>query len=81
MNLSVVRATVRLEASQPQCGTSTVDSLPKVWTYRVRPLLGGARDSGFGRERGQRSLLEFTAGKNVMMDFSGRKRDPFAVKA
>ena len=41
---------------------------------------GGVKDSGFGRERGEQGLLEFTTTKNVMIDFSDETRDPFAVK-
>ncbi len=36
--------------------------------------------SGFGRERGEAGLLEFTTCKNVMVDFSSDARDPFAMK-
>ncbi|MEQ9243711.1 MAG: aldehyde dehydrogenase [Roseovarius indicus] len=57
-----------------------------VWvnTYRsvaVQAPFGGFKDSGFGRERGEYALDEFTNTKNVMIDFSDEERDPFAIKA
>lgn len=57
-----------------------------VWvnTYRMvaaQAPFGGFKDSGFGRERGEQGLHEFTVSKNVMIDYSGEKRDPFAIKA
>ncbi len=57
-----------------------------VWvnTYRVVSAMapfGGFKDSGFGRERGMQALDEFLQVKNVMIDFSGEARDPFAIKA
>lgn len=57
-----------------------------VWvnTYRsvaVQAPFGGFKDSGFGRERGEYALEEFTNTKNVMIDFSDEERDPFAIKA
>jgi acyl-CoA reductase-like NAD-dependent aldehyde dehydrogenase len=56
-----------------------------VWvnTYRVaapQAPFGGMKDSGFGRVRGEAGILEWTQVKNVMIDFSGDKRDPFAMK-
>jgi aldehyde dehydrogenase (NAD+) len=56
-----------------------------VWinTYRsiaVQVPAGGFKESGFGRERGEAALDEFTAIKNVMIDYSGAIRDPFAMK-
>jgi len=57
-----------------------------VWvnTYRaiaVQAPFGGFRDSGYGRERGEVALDEFTATKNVMINFSEAERDPFAITA
>jgi acyl-CoA reductase-like NAD-dependent aldehyde dehydrogenase len=56
-----------------------------VWvnTYRavaVQAPFGGVKESGFGRERGEAALDEFTTTKNVMVDFSDQERDPFALK-
>ena len=56
-----------------------------VWvnTYRaiaVQAPFGGFKDSGYGRERGEVALEEFTATKNVMINFSEQERDPFAIK-
>ena len=56
-----------------------------VWvnTYRavaVQAPFGGTKESGFGRERGEAALDEFTAMKNVMIDFSTDVRDPFAIR-
>ena len=55
-----------------------------VWinTYRVvapQATFGGMKDSGFGRARGEAGILEFTQTKNVFIDFSGDKRDPFSM--
>lgn len=56
-----------------------------VWvnTYRasaVQAPFGGFKDSGFGRERGEVALQEFTAIRNVMVSFSSEERDPFSVR-
>ena len=56
-----------------------------VWvnTYRsiaVQAPFGGFRDSGYGRERGEVALDEFTATKNVMINYSEQERDPFAIQ-
>jgi acyl-CoA reductase-like NAD-dependent aldehyde dehydrogenase len=57
-----------------------------VWvnTYRVASAqapFGGVKESGFGRERGEAALREFLTYKNVMIDYSGAERDPFADKS
>lgn len=56
-----------------------------VWvnTYRVvaaQAPFGGTKESGFGRERGEQGIMEFTSVKNVMIDYSDQARDPFAIK-
>jgi aldehyde dehydrogenase (NAD+) len=56
-----------------------------VWvnTYRVaapQAPFGGMKGSGFGRVRGLAGIEEFTQTKNVFIDFSGDKRDPFSMK-
>lgn len=56
-----------------------------VWVNTCRVVaaqapFGGVKDSGFGRERGEHGILEFTTAKNVMIDFSDEARDPFAIK-
>lgn len=57
-----------------------------IWvnTYRASAMqapFGGFKDSGFGRERSLWALDEYLAPKNVMIDYSGEKRDPFAIKS
>jgi aldehyde dehydrogenase (NAD+) len=56
-----------------------------VWvnTYRVvaaQAPFGGMKESGHGRERGELGLHEFSQTKNVMIDWSGEIKDPFAIK-
>lgn len=57
----------------------------QIWvnTYRamaVQAPFGGFKESGFGREKGEQALDEFLASKNVMIDFSNERRDPFAMR-
>ena len=57
----------------------------QIWvnTYRAvaaQSPFGGFKESGFGRERGEAALEEFTATRNVMIDFSDQMRDPFAIR-
>lgn len=56
-----------------------------VWinTYRssaAQAPFGGYKQSGYGRERGEEALLDYTQVKNVMMDLSSDVRDPFSIK-
>jgi aldehyde dehydrogenase (NAD+) len=56
-----------------------------VWvnTYRVaapQAPFGGMKESGFGRVRGEAGIQEFMQTKNIFIDFSGDKRDPFSMK-
>jgi (Z)-2-((N-methylformamido)methylene)-5-hydroxybutyrolactone dehydrogenase len=57
-----------------------------VWVNTYRAIaaqvpFGGLKESGFGRERGAAALDEFMTYKNVMIDYSGAIRDPFAIRA
>ncbi|MCF8052630.1 MAG: aldehyde dehydrogenase family protein [Desulfobacterales bacterium] len=56
-----------------------------VWinTYRssaAQAPFGGYKQSGYGRERGEEALFDYTQVKNVMMDLSSNVRDPFLIK-
>ena len=56
-----------------------------VWvnTYRTNAAqapFGGVKRSGYGRERGEDALLEYTNVQNVMLDYSGAARDPFSIR-
>jgi aldehyde dehydrogenase (NAD+) len=56
-----------------------------VWvnTYRTNAAqapFGGVKSSGYGRERGEEALAEYTFVQNVMVDYSGAARDPFSIK-
>lgn len=56
-----------------------------VWvnTYRTsgaQAPFGGAKQSGWGRERGAEALEEYTYVKNVMIDTSTETRDPFVIR-
>lgn len=57
-----------------------------IWvnTYRASAMqapFGEFKDSGFGRERSLWALDKYLAPKNVMIDDSGEKRDPFTIKS
>jgi acyl-CoA reductase-like NAD-dependent aldehyde dehydrogenase len=56
-----------------------------VWvnTYRsVAPQtpFGGYKLSGYGKERGEEALLDYTQVKNVMMDLSSDVYDQYAMR-
>jgi aldehyde dehydrogenase (NAD+) len=56
-----------------------------VWvnTYRANAAqapFGGLKRSGYGRERGEEALAEYTYVQNVMIDYSGSARDPFSIR-
>lgn len=56
-----------------------------VWinTYRssvVGAPFGGKKLSGHGKERSWHALLDYSNVKNVMLDMSDDKRDPFSIK-
>ncbi|MCA0242337.1 MAG: aldehyde dehydrogenase [Proteobacteria bacterium] len=57
----------------------------QVWVNTYRALaaqtpFGGFKESGFGREKGEQALDEYLQTKNVMIDFSNDRRDPFAMR-
>lgn len=56
-----------------------------VWvnTYRTSAAqapFGGTKQSGYGRERGEEALDDYTFVKNVMIDTSTEDRDPFVIR-
>lgn len=56
-----------------------------VWvnTYRTSAAqapFGGTKQSGYGRERGEEALEDYTYVKNVMIDTSTEARDPFVIR-
>jgi (Z)-2-((N-methylformamido)methylene)-5-hydroxybutyrolactone dehydrogenase len=56
-----------------------------VWvnTYRAtgtQAPFGGTKQSGYGRERGEEALHDYTYVKNVMVDTSSEARDPFSIR-
>ncbi|MCM3761126.1 aldehyde dehydrogenase [Alkalihalobacillus oceani] len=56
-----------------------------VWinTYRASAAgapFGGTKQSGYGRERSWHALYEYTHIKNVMVNLSTKKRDPFSMQ-
>ncbi len=56
-----------------------------VWvnTYRstaAQAPFGGLKRSGYGRERGEEALAEYSYVQNVMIDYSGSVRDPFSIR-
>jgi aldehyde dehydrogenase (NAD+) len=56
-----------------------------VWvnTYRssaAQAPFGGVKGSGYGRERGEDGIEDYTYVQNVMIDYSEDERDPFSVR-
>lgn len=56
-----------------------------VWvnTYRTAAAqapFGGTKQSGYGRERGEEALEDYTYVKNVMIDTSSEASDPFVIR-
>jgi aldehyde dehydrogenase (NAD+) len=56
-----------------------------VWvnTYRsiaAQTPFGGYKLSGYGKERGEEALLDYTQLKNVMMDLSSDVYDQYAMR-
>ncbi|MFJ5769915.1 aldehyde dehydrogenase [Psychrobacillus sp. NPDC093180] len=56
-----------------------------VWinTYRTSAIgapFGGTKQSGYGRERSWHTLYEYTQMKNVMINLSEEKRNPFSIQ-
>lgn len=56
-----------------------------VWvnTYRASAAqapFGGTKQSGYGRERGEEALEDYSYVKNVMIDTSRDARDPFVIR-
>lgn len=56
-----------------------------VWvnTYRTSAAqapFGGTKQSGYGRERGEEALDDYSYVKNVMIDTSSEVRDPFVIR-
>lgn len=56
-----------------------------VWvnTYRTSAVgtpFGGIKKSGYGRERSWHALYEYTHIKNIMVNLSDNKRDPFSMQ-
>src|SRR5699024_8190580 len=56
-----------------------------IWinTYRTSAVgapFGGMKQSGYGRERSWHTLYEYTQIKNIMINLSDKKRDPFSMQ-
>src|SRR5699024_2438529 len=56
-----------------------------IWvnTYRntaAQAPFGGIKSSGYGKERGQEAIYEYTNVKNVMINLSKEVRNPFTIK-
>ncbi|MFC4025223.1 aldehyde dehydrogenase [Oceanobacillus longus] len=64
-------------ANEIQAGTIWIN------TYRstaAQAPFGGFKSSGYGKERGEEALYEYTQVKNIMVNLSNDERDPFSIQ-
>ncbi|RTR35170.1 aldehyde dehydrogenase [Robertmurraya yapensis] len=64
-------------AQQIEAGTVWINTYR---TSQVGTPFGGIKQSGFGRERSWHTLYEYTHMKNIMVNLSDNKRDPFSMQ-